>query len=105
MEPCSGVLVTIYVHLYYLDVVMLLCSNANAHVGPCHCLTLKSSTVYMLQTPNEVLPPPPSAVTDTEHWERAMFRDRQERMDRSGGVGVWQEKLSSWVSMRRREQS
>lgn len=58
----------------------------------------KQETCGVLQTPNEVLPPPPSAVVDTEHWERAMFRDRQERFDRAGGrVAVWPEKLSSWV--------
>lgn len=63
------------------------------------------TTVSMLQTPNEVLPPPPSAVVDTEHWERAMFRDRQERLDRAGArVPLWPgDKLSSWVSMKRKE--
>eukprot|EP00892_Ulva_mutabilis_P006856 jgi/Ulvmu1/4542/UM002_0268.1 len=36
----------------------------------------------LVQTPGEVLPPPPSEEVDTEHWERVMFRDRQERVDR-----------------------
>lgn len=54
----------------------------------------------VLQTPNEVLPPPPSEEVDTEHWERAMFRDRQERLDRPRSR-VLSDTVSSWVSMRR----
>ena len=63
-----------------------------------------TTTARVLQTPNEVLPPPPSAVVDTEHWERAMFRDRQERLDRTGGrVALWPgDKLTAWVSMKRK---
>jgi hypothetical protein len=56
--------------------------------------------ICLTQTPNELLPPPPSAEVDTAHWERAMFRDRQERLERAPSR-VLTDTVTSWVSMRR----
>jgi hypothetical protein len=68
-----------------------------------HCCFVHNLTVGVLlaQTPRETLPPPPSEEQDTQHWERAMFHDRQQPTERGPGrmVGT----VSSWV--RRRPQN